>query len=309
MNSKNGLKQLRRKLWRPRWRSSTPFLHLTSQANRCDLTIRLFYALNFYIWFDRLRVWQIGGLDSIIARPVWPVSFVDLSNSDIWSSFFFIFNIFASLLALLWPGFRSVRVLAFLGLFFESAILNSDLGGWERMLVHVYDFVLIAFLLIFLPAKNEKKRMGAWKTTLLVVLAQITILSSFGASAIWRIRQTVFQLFHGMKLSIGTEAFDRYLTTYYTANRTVGASGAIGLVGKYLIVHKELSAPIMAIATAFELSFLFAICRPRLYRVYGIFIALFQLAVILTMNLPFSEHLLIGLLFLACSPLIDEASV
>jgi hypothetical protein len=290
--------------WKPQAvKETSRFRKMKAQGLRSEILLRAFYAFNFFIWLDFLRGFNFGSPDIIVARPLWPFFWMDTAAAPFWMSFFLVLNLAVSFLAMARPQSRTIRVLAFTGLFFFTALLNSDIAGWERMGSSAQDFVLIAFLFVFWPSPKVRAKMRAWQSVLLVVLAQMTLLASYVASAIWRLRATFSQLIAGQDLSIGSKALSQFIQIFSSNGGVSAVDVRVGHLSWLLEAHPMLAAPGMLLGTVFELSALYVIFRPRWYTTYGILLAIFHLGFILTMNLPFTDHFLLILLFLVCSPL------
>ena len=292
------IRKIRKVFWKSKFKTGEdPFSLLRQRYQKSELTVRLFYAFNFFVWISYLRGSSFYFENFIVAYPAWPIFWVTLHTAPYWAQVFFIMNLVGAVLGFVFPWLIWARISAFIGLFFFTAILNSDVMGWERFVCHTYHFVLVSFLFIFLPKNNLRKRIVQWRTVYLVILAQITILSAYSSSAIHRLRMSVWQLTHGDPLSIGWNSFSRSIRFFSVHQNSTG------IFSEFLLKHGDVSGPLMAIATVFELLALFVMFRPSLYRSYGILLGLFHLGFVLSLNLAFNEQLYLVLIFLVASPL------
>lgn len=297
-------RNLRRLLWRPVWGTcAAPFARLRKQDAVNSAIVRLFYALNFYIWVERIRLLPFVPAPSLVIRPAWPIFWVNLENSEAWSVRILFFCAISAFLGLARPSSRLLRMLVFAGLLLETAILNSDIAGWERMGTNAYCYTLIAFLFIFLP-ESGKSRRDAWEKSLLVYLAQVSIIAGYFSSAIWRLREFFVQISSGMPLEdgiFGPRAFLFYMHFYSRDGDAMKVNGVVGVAGAWLTDHPLIAAAIMPLGTAFEIAGLIILFQPRLFRLFGLAAALFFMLLALFMSLPFVEHFLLTMLFLCAA--------
>ena len=161
-----------------------------------------------------------------------------------------------------------------------------------------FEFVLISFLFIFLTYDQKNQRRKVWNFGFIIALSQITIIWSYGCSAIWRIRFAAYSLFYGQPTTLDWGVLQD--TISYMKNN----NGAEGILSNLFIEHSFLNGPGLLFATFAELSTLYFIFKPRFYRMVGIELVIFHFGVVLIYNFAFEEHLLVMSLFLLGSPFI-----
>ena len=301
MNHNLSPRRLRKIFWSPAaTKPGSFFTTLKSQSSKSNILVRIFYIFNFFHWmlfFPSVTVLNA----TVVVDPVWPIFWMPPNSEVFFAHLFFNVNFLASLLALLFVNKKSARIFVFVSLFFLTAMFSSDIVGWERIGSHTYLFSLVAFLFIFLPDQKTKKRKAAWQTVFLLTLVQMTVLSAYVGSAIWRIRESIVAaLDNNSLLPISPTALSVFISWVKYA------SDGIGLLGPMLVKNIYLSGPLMVLATLFELSCLFIMFKPRLYRLWGFFLLFLHLSFVLIFNFPFYEQLSLVGIFLVASPFTEN---
>lgn len=276
--------------------SESPFRRLRDRGLQSDLAIRAFYALNFLLvfilWGQR---WAIAS-NLQLGEPVWTVFWLTQDNMIWWGRAFLILHLVTAMGAAAFPGFFAARLAAFAGLMMISAVMNSDLAGWELLLHHTYSSVLLAFLFLFFPGRGTRARAAAWRKNALVRLAQITLLSAYVAAGIWRVRQSVVQWLSDSPNVLDGAAFSSYLEVLGRA------TGPAWPLNAFLLEHRALTGPFMLAATVFELASLIPIFYSGAMRIYGVMLILFRVSIALTFSITFDDHVAMMLLFLVVLP-------
>lgn len=301
MFSRLTLRRLRKKFWRPGDSDRRPFVALARASENAETAIRLFYGLNFF----NLLVFAEFGTDSFEnffpLSPVWCLFWLkSLESAALYAKIFFWFNLASTLSALILPSYRPFRVLAFLGMFFFTALAHSDAGGFARMSSGM-QFPLIAFLFLFPAGASAPRRLQQLKKVNAAILAQITIMAAYGNSAIWRLRGAIFGSEGIDIIAIGKNSMQAYIENW--GWRMNGA----GPAANFIISHPYISAPSMLAGTVLELSIFWVMFRPKYYQACGIALVIFHIGISLIFTISFLEQLLLTIVFLVCLPIRAES--
>ena len=303
MNTNLFFIKLRRLLWHPKNAKSELFKRLSEQAQMAAFAVPLFYAVKFFILIGTVRKTHLFE-KSLMIDPIWIYGFIPRgSDIALLGKVLLFLNVFCFLLALIFYRNRSVRILAFISCFFFEAALASDAANWERM-GNSPGFTLVAFLFIFLPSDNGRKRAQQWITTYVFSLASISVLSTYAASGLWRLRSTFWSVYaddkFGFLLLDGID--DARSRFWYVWHKK-------GFLYPLFDTYPWLGWPGMYLATWFELAAFYVAFHPQQYRKYGIMVMLFHLGFSLIFSLDFDENLLLVLVILVCSPLALKNSL
>jgi len=279
---------------------------IEAYANDLKVTERILQLVPFlyffllYQAFSAFALWQRTPLFTASQfDAVWSVEWLTAFPFDqailIATSLFLIGTFLASLFFV----HRGARIVAFCGLFFYHGFMSSFGAPEHNLLVWIYPLLF----LIFLPdVWNRATDVLDRKKVLIAFLgAQIyigVIYSMAGVSKLWRGFE---QLLDGQANVFSPDAFALHIADWLP---TVGHPS---LIGPFIVEHPLLGWPLFIGMLYFQLFTIYAIFRPKLHFLWGVFLLLFYIFNFLTMNIIYIDSFFLIAALLVYSPFEREA--
>lgn len=275
---------------------------LRAQRRAFDAAVTLvsaFYAGNLFFAFQNLRLGS-GHLDTRAIEALWPVFWVEPLGIAASVSGMMLLMVVGAAAAALLPGRRVARILAFLGVFFFHAYLNS----FGKINHAFHGWILASFLLIFLPdggrerlarrAASRQRYLNAFWSAMAVQGLTYTLAGS------WKALAAIPQALRGEVHSFSPDGLATHI-----AHRLL-QTNSDSLLGPFFIDHAWIGWPSFVFVLYLQVFALWAVFRPSLHRLWGIGLISFHFMVYLTMSIAFGPPvLLLGLCFV-CSPFAGE---
>ena len=256
--------------------------------------VRAFYA--FLLYLACLQLTELAGLTrQTLNLPLWPVAWLGpngtASAAGVRALFFFYVG--SNALAALLPGWRALRLLAFVGLL-EYVALKNSFGK----ISHSFHLpLLVAGVLVFLPTGWERpaprtdRRLR--QAALLVFWAcQAAVLLTYTMSGLGKLGGALYQLATLQPNAFGPGAFGAHI-----AQRLLQTHSQSDL-GAWIIRHPLLTWPLMPGAIYLELFSFWIAFRPALGRAWAAVLIAFHFGTFFTMTILFPQScFLLALLF------------
>ena len=253
----------------------------------------------FYVFLLYLAIQQVTELavltDQRLDLPVWPVAWLGRSGAlfpaGVKALFFCYLG--SNVLAAALPGWRSLRIAAFLGLLEYVALKNSF--GKINHSFHLP--LLVAGLLVFLPAGWDARAAGVGRATrqgtlLVFWLCQAGVLLSYTMSGLGKLGGAVYQLARGQPSAFAPGALGAHIALRLFQTHSQSELGA------WIIHHPWLTWPGLPGAIYLELFSFWIAFRPALQRPWAAGLILFHLGTFFTMTITFPQSsFLLALLF------------
>lgn len=202
--------------------------------------------------------------------------------------------------AAIFPEQRFARILAFLGLIEFVSLYAS----FSKIDVDWYTWILVAFLLIFLPKGwNNPIRatlLTRQKFLLIFWACQSVLLLTYSMSGLGKVFASISQFLLGEVHSFSIDA-----TALHIADRLL-ATNATSVFGPLIINNPWIGWPFFVGSTLLMLFAFLAAFRLPLQRIWGIGLIMYHIGAYLTMNIAFSFNVLLIALLLLHSPFKDE---
>ncbi|MEM6823325.1 MAG: hypothetical protein AAF558_15460, partial [Verrucomicrobiota bacterium] len=229
-------------------------------------------------------------------EPLWPVSWLGTGDpSDLLIYAILYANLIATLLVLIAPEFRSLRIFLFVAFLEYIAFRNSfgKINHWGHLML------LISFVLIFLP-KGWSSLVGSRtvqiQTLSTIAACQAMILVTYTMSGLGKIIVGGIQMAQGKANSFSPDALARHIS-----ERLLETSET-SYLGDWIINYPWMGWPMMFFAIYLQTVSIFILFRPALHRIWGVAHLLFHVGVFLTMTISFNESSFLVALFLIASP-------
>lgn len=258
--------------------------------------VRVYYFFLLYTSIFLFQGWDktLGpqtGIEFIL--PIAWIKFVEfpVAISLIRGSF-----IASSLLASIAPHWRIARILSFITLLEFVSLYFSTL----QLDVDWYIWVLVAFLLIFLPDgwgnPLRLSQIGRQKFLLVFWACQAINLLTYSMSGIGKVLGAIGQILTGQ-----SHVFEPKAAALHITDRLLKTNETSPL-GPYVVDHYILAWPFF-VGFTYLLLFSFVVAfKPTLHRIWGLGLILFHIASYLTINIGFSAHIFLNALLFLLSP-------
>jgi hypothetical protein len=264
-------------------------------ATRIETLIRVFYAFPLYWYLSSLPE-----LRPLMAPPAptlqWPVAWLGWVGVERFAPLVLAFGIASAGAALFRPESRTLRALAFVGLF-EVLALKFSFGKIHH-LMHAWIFA--SFLFIGLPSgwsrpesTSRSVRQGAH---LVFSAAQVALCMTYSLAGLGKLVGSAYQAAIGEVTTLHPSALARHL-----ADR-IFQTHADSWVGPSLIEHGAWLWSGMLLTVYLQLFALWAAFRPRLHRLWGAGLVAFHATSILTLTIDFNPAVPLLALLLLASP-------
>jgi hypothetical protein len=263
-------------------------------------SIRLYYFAFLYICVSTLPLWNEYRARPAIA-PQWPVKWLPLvvgsgaaSLPQALTGLEMAFLLCSGLAAVA-AGSRLARVLASLGLLEFMAVDNS----YGQITHYWHAWFLSSLVLILLPRgwQNAEHDLDRLRQVLFVLWgAQAMVLLSYSMSGLWKLVFGLGQLSFGLANTFSPTALARHTIEQFLE------SGAMGVLGPWLIAHPWAGWPLFLGALYLELFAFYAAFRPSLLLPWGLGLIIFHTMVYLTMAINFSYAALLLVILVVSSP-------
>lgn len=263
-------------------------------------TIRIFYFWLLYASIAIYTRWDPGIGTQVKILTLWPVWWIKFVSFPIAFSVIKSAFIGATLLTAVFPFVRIFRVLTFVALLelvaLYMTVLQADVD-WHSA-------ILVAFLLIFLPAGWNKfdnvPNLIKQKTLFLFWACQALTLLTYSMAGLGKILGAIEQYSRGQVHAFAPKAVALHAAERIIATNTVSPMGSL-VVDHYLLAWPFFVGSIYLMVFAFWVAF-----RPRLHQFWGLGLILFHVASYLTMNISFFIHTIILAMFLLNSPFREK---
>lgn len=282
-------------------RSSNPVMqrhsNLRTHFEHARMIVLFYYIASVYVSSEILL--DIGKLvkTTSVWDFLWPLYWVDPQNASIQLGVIGTLCFVSSLLAAVFHKIQAIRFIFCAFFLLASTVINS----WAGINHEYHAWFWVSFFFIFLPdqpLQRPKHPSRAYMMTYTTAfsLAPVMLFLFYSMSGSWKIAIGVRAVIRGED-----GAFSPQGLAYNLADRIV-ATGTDPLLASFFIENYVLSwlgylavmyIQITAIAVAF---------RPRLHRLWGIFIILFHLGTFLLMEIMFIHHVLLLTMFFVFSP-------
>lgn len=261
-----------------------------------QMLVRAFYALLAFLMAQALPDFE-GLTRERALLELWPVAWMEWLPPGRGAVIVFLAFVGASLIGVVAPGPRWVRVLVFLALLQYVALRNSE----GRVSHGLHLPLLVALVFIFLPRGWQRTRLPdadlARQTALVLRAAQAVILLTYTMSGLGKLGASVFELASGQISSFHPSGFQRLI-----AARLLETSSSSPAANWIIAAPSWVSWPLLPATIYFQLCAVCVAFRPSLHRPWGVVLILFHLgtAFILTIHFPYSVFMLA--LLLVASP-------
>ena len=255
--------------------------------------IRAFYCFNLYLTVTRFPEFIHPGKMPGAALLLWPVAWLAWLPSTAGYLAVFGLQTAGSVLGAAFCQWRGVRALAFLGLLQLIALDNSTVKIGHSM--HL--LVLVAFLLVFLPAHWDRpvfqsRRVTRERTLLVFWACQAVVLLSYTMSGLGKLGGVVYQIVLGQP-----NVFSRDALALHTAER-LAQTESTSLLGAWLLAHPWAGWLPMVGTFYLQLFAFWVVFRPALQRWWAAGLIGFHAGSYFLMTINFPQNcLLLALLF------------
>ena len=268
----------------------SPRRFLSAQA-----LITAFYVVLGFFAVNNLFSWS-SYLATAEVTPRWPVFWLRYVPLESGILFILGVHLLGGLLALSGPRGRPARIFVFFSLlqflafkFSFGSINHGDHLG-----------VLIAFVLIFLPAEWRSfpaaSRQDRVATLLVFSGVQGMILLTYSMAGLWKVGGVVEQLLRGEVTYLHPQGLAQQV-----AHKLLSSQNP-SLLGPWLIEYAWIGWPLIVAALYLEFFALWAAPRPSLHAFWGLGLILLHISTHLTMGVGFAQNSLWLGLFLVQSP-------
>lgn len=262
----------------------------------CAQTIfRIFYAIIFFLSVLNLSSWE-NYLSTTTLDPLWPIfwlSYVNLKNGII---AILGFQFFSSILGLIFPHNRIVRLAIFLSLLELIAFKNS----FDKIFHQDHLSLLLSFVLIFLPygwhlGRNTTKSVRT-ATLMFFVSSQALIMLTFTMSGLGKIIYSIIQALQGEVHTLAPQGLATHIA------QQLLTKNISSFLGPWLINHYHVAWLLMIGTLYLQFFALWAVFCPSLHQWWALGLILFHLGVYFTMMINFEQNCLWLALFFLNSP-------
>lgn len=258
--------------------------------------IHAFYAFVLYLAVAQMTEIPIYAQRATF-HPLWPVGWLPHGDlTDTVRALFFFFLV-TSLFAAALPGWRTARVLGFIGLLEYVALKNS----YGKIGHSMHLPVLLSLLFILLPRgwerSAERTSRALRQSTLLIFwTAGAAVLLSYTMSGIGKLGGALYQL-----ARLQPNAFAPGGLGAHIAQRLLQTDSR-SLLGAWIIEHPWLTWPAMPFAVYLELFSVLVAFRPALVRPWAALLVIFHIGNYFTMTISFPPSCFLLALFFFHSP-------
>lgn len=268
---------------------------LASSASQARWIIRVFYAfLLLFVINDVPAFLEYRFREEL--HTLWPVAWLNLVDLETGVHLILAFFLGSTFCAALFPQFRTLRTLAFLGILEYLAVKYS----YGKIGHSMHLWVIVAGIMIFLPRgwiRGEYASEAVQRRTLQVFhLAQTFMLMTYSMSGLGKIVVGSYQWiigeyhsFHPMAMALHTA--DRLWQTHIES-----------VLGPWVIENAYWGWPFFLGAIYIQFASFFVSNRPELHRLWGVFLIGSHIGIAATMGIFFNEAIFIVFLFLVLSP-------
>lgn len=276
------------------------FVKGEADFDKAKKILPFFYYFLFFIAFSRIE-----GLNHLIAQgaggfdPRWPIFWAQWLDYGTALSAFHVIFLATALLASWKPYSMLARIASFIGLFTFHAYTASYNGP-----LHQWDVILwVSFLLIFLPKVSEHMSHDARRRfSLQIWLVQAFSLLIYTMSGIGKLWYGVAALFQGQPNIFSIDAGALHIATL------LNQMHESTILGPWILNHPASAfLPFLAVLYL-QLFSIVAAFRPKLHRLWGLAMIIFQVGTFLTMRAIFTTPTIPLLVFLLTSPFAVSAT-
>lgn len=253
--------------------------------------LRLFYALQF-VWMGQLHTTMFERIP-----PPLPVELLAWISPQVFYYFSPLLlggTLLAIFVCAIYPWSRVWRLLAFLGILFSLAWINSK----GRMIHSYHGSLYVALALVFLP--DVKKTLSADMAQSLLekhfVILQLSLVLCYFPAGLWKVRDA-FSAFAG-------EGMDGIV---YTLNNAIAAEHLLtgfplSRVVEFYLDHPYISAASYIAVMLLQLSSPLFVFAKKWNWVFALFIVIFYVMSIVLLGIPFHAQTILVVLFFFLSP-------
>ena len=263
----------------------------TTAYRQSEVLVRVYYAALSYLGISLLP-----SLDAILhppaVDPLWPVAWLSQVPQAAGIGAIVALYIGGAVAASIFPGSRTARIAAWLGVFHYVAFNNS----FGKVGHSMHAWVLTAFIFIFLPRHQGQSSRRAWRQAFLQVfwLAQFVLLLTYSMAGLGKVAGFFYELAQGEMTVLNPHSF-----AYQIAGRLL-QTGSESSFGGWLIEHYWVGWPFYLAMIYIQFFSIWTAFRPVLLRAWAMALLLFHIGSFFIFTILFSPNiLLIGLLLLA----------
>jgi len=287
--------------WQSTIKNGQSFLqtNVEEKTQLAKTLVTFFYLLVVYVSiqsfsrFCPFPNWELLLDSSHMFLPNWNVKWVDVNNWEFYVRSIFLFLLVCSLLGVIaWQRSRIIRFLVFLGLFFYIGLIYS----FGKIDHYLHIMLIAAFMLIFLPNKNESKS-GSSDFLKVFFSIQTLILLTYFVSGFFKIVGIIQQVIAGEVSALSPEGFGQHvgLTSFIINSDFFFSDYILNNPSPFLAI-------ILVSGFLIELLSIYIIFQPKLHRIWGLFLILLHTGILLTVGPDFTKQILMVGVFLLLSP-------
>ena len=269
------------------------------QAQRARLLVGAFYYLALLTVLLRYEeMLYFSKREGLVLLPF--LKFLESIPPYLVTRYSLFYFLFAVVLCLWFWKKQWARMIFFTALLLWNCIGNSFGKINNGDLVWVY----VSFVFALMPTRTLCEDTHIQRQNLLnyIFLAQLSIMSSYTLSGLWKLRQAYWLHSVGLINHFDVEAFPRIIAAKFL---DINSSTP---TGNWLIEHMEI-ARVMFLTTIFmQATAVLAVFRSQLHRIYGLYLVCFHIGTYLIMEVNFNTQARITFLFLVGSPFAIKAS-
>ncbi len=258
--------------------------------------VRFYYVATFFLSIYIFQGWDTSLGNATAISPLWPLWWINFIPFPVAMYVIRGFFLTSSLFTAVYPERRLLRLMTFIGLLeFVSLYVSVWMAD-----VDWYPWILVAFLLIFLPdgwGRDENYPTAEREKFLLVFWGcQAILLLTYSMSGLGKIIGSFSQILYGQVNSFAPEAVARHVASriFITDSSTI--------LGPWLIDHYWIAWPFFVAAIYLMLFSIFAAFRTILQRPWAIGLILYHLGAYLAMGISFFINIFLVSILLLYSP-------
>jgi hypothetical protein len=271
---------------------------------RALTVVRAFYVCAAFIVVHEIQSWQ-QWTDVKTLYWAWPLAWAEsMGVSD--AIPLVLGTVLGSVLcAALMPQWRSARVLALLGLLWQSALINSLS---DAVIMHsLHAWIWVAGWFVFLPrgswAVIARSRARAQRSLRVFWAAQLTMLLFYSLSGSLKVVGSILQFARGEVHAFAPDALARHVALRVLEGIDPPAYFALGPT---VLEHPAIGVLIFPLTIYLETCSLLVAFRPALHRLWGGCLILMHLGIYFVMGILFSWQILLVGLMLVASPFAPQ---
>lgn len=262
---------------------------------KSKIIVQIYYICLFFICIHHLFSDYTFLFEKTFGNIVWSVLWISEFEKIFTIPLFFLILILGSFFSALFPQNRWTRIFTFIGFFQYVALLNS----FGKVNHSLHGWVLTSFVFIFLPFIDIhfKKKHSVYMKYLTVFWgAQAIFLLTYTLAGVMKIQGIIFQITHQQIHALSPNAL-----AIQIAN-TLISSGYTSLLGSFFVQYPLLGWPLYIGTIVLETVSIIIAYIPSLHRIWAVALILMHIGIFLTMNIGFSQNILLLAVLFFYSP-------